>query len=205
MLKRIHLSRAVAWLCIALGTPVLGGCAAAGVLSAMAGATGSVLEATGLKKPDDAPTDVKFSIQAGQNLNISNGQAMAVVTKIYYLKNSDSFKQAPMSSLVDEKQEKERLGDSVIAEREVTLMPGQVYQNTEKVPKDAVAIGVAALFFAPAPYRWKYVFDIKDAKDTGIVLGAHACAMTVATGKVSAPLGAPPFDASRLGSLQCPS
>ncbi|ALM84278.1 hypothetical protein ASB57_16030 [Bordetella sp. N] len=163
-----------------------------------------MLEAAGLKKPDNAPTDVKLSIQAGQNLNISNGQAMAVVTKIYYLKNSDSFKQAPMSSLIDEKQEKDRLGDSVLAKRELTLMPGQVYQNTEQVPKDAVAIGVVAFFFAPAPYRWKYVFDIKDAKDTGIVLGAHACALTVATGKVSPPLGAPAFDASRLGSLQCP-
>ncbi|OZI30696.1 type VI secretion system-associated lipoprotein [Bordetella genomosp. 10] len=205
MLRRLLFSRPAAWACIALGMPILAGCAAAGAIGAVASATGSLLEATGLKKPDDAPTDVKFSIQAGQNLNISNGQAMAVVTKIYYLKNSDSFKQAPMSSLIDEKQEKERLGDSVIAKREVTLMPGQVYQNTEKVPKEATAIGVAALFFAPAPYRWKYVFDIKDAKDSGIVLGAHACALTVATGKVSPPLGSPPFDASRLGSLQCPA
>lgn len=188
---------------IVLGTPWIGGCAAGAAVSAVASMASSAMEMTGLKKPENGPTDVKLSIEAGENLNISNGQAMAAVTKIYYLKTSDAFQQAPLTDLIDPQQEKTALGDSLLSEREITLTPGEVYRNVEKVPKEAVAIGVATLFYAPAPRRWKYVFDIKDAKDTGIVMGAHACALTVVTGKVSLPSGTPPFDASRLGSLHC--
>ena len=49
------------------------------------------------------------------------------------------------------------------------------------------------------------VTEVKEVEDTGIVLGAHACAMTVATGKIVVPPGMPAFDPSRLGSLQCPN
>lgn len=94
---------------------------------------------------------------------------------------------------------------SLIASREITLTPGQRFENVEKVPKGAAYIAVAALFYAPAPQRWKYVFEVKEVEDTGIVLGAHACAMTVATGKIVLPPGMPAFDPSRLGSLQCPN
>jgi type VI secretion system protein VasD len=203
MFKSLYFSRVTAWLLMGCGIASLAGCAAAGAVAAVASATSSVFGAAGLKKDENAPTKVNLSIEAGQNLNESNGEATALVTKIYYLKNSDAFKQAPMNSLVDEKQEKDRLGDSVLSEREITLTPGQVYRNVESVPKEATSIAVAGLFFAPAPYRWKYVFDVKDAKDTGIVMGAFACALTVQTGKVSPPPGTPNFDPARLNSLQC--
>ncbi|MCY1506639.1 type VI secretion lipoprotein [compost metagenome] len=162
------------------------------------------MDMAGLKKDPNAPVDVKLAIHAGENLNSSNGQPMAVVTKIYYLKNAEAFQRAPLTQLVDTDGEKSALGDSVIASREVTLTPGQRYENLEKVPKSAPYIAVAGLFYAPAPQRWKYVFAVETAEDTGIVMGAHACAMTVVTGKMTLPPGVPDFDPARLGSVQCP-
>ncbi|KAJ8135131.1 hypothetical protein OY671_011656, partial [Metschnikowia pulcherrima] len=73
--------------------------------------------------------------------------------------------------LVDTEQEKAALGDSLIASREITLTPGQRFENVEKVPKGATYIAVAALFYAPAPQRWKYVFEVKSVEDSGIVSG----------------------------------
>ncbi len=48
------------------------------------------------------------------------------------------------------------------------------------------------------------MFEVESAEDTGIVMGAHACALTVVTGKMTLPPGVPDFDPARLGSVQCP-
>ncbi|RBL85631.1 type VI secretion system lipoprotein TssJ [Streptomyces cavourensis] len=204
MSKHLNLSRCLAATIAIAAIPVITGCAAVSALGAVAGITGTALDAAGLKKDPNAPTDVKLAIHAGENLNASSGQPTAVVTKAYYLKNAEAFQRAPLTQLVDTEQEKAALGDSLIASREITLTPGQRFENVEKVPKGASYIAVAALFYAPAPQRWKYVFEVKAAADSGIVLGAHACALTVATGKIVQPPGMAPFDPSRLGSVRCP-
>ncbi|WP_231570398.1 type VI secretion system lipoprotein TssJ [Achromobacter sp. RTa] len=204
MSKHLYFSRRVAAMALIAATPVISGCAAVSAIGAVAGMTGGVMDMAGLKKDPNAPVDVKLAIHAGENLNASSGQPMAVVTKIYYLKNAEAFQRAPLTQLVDTDGEKSALGDSIIASREVTLTPGQRYENLEKVPKNAAYIAVAGLFYAPAPQRWKYVFEVETAEDTGIVMGAHACAMTVVTGKITLPPGVPSFDPARLGSVQCP-
>ncbi|OZI39634.1 type VI secretion system-associated lipoprotein [Bordetella genomosp. 5] len=205
MSKHIHLSRFLAvTLCLA-GTSVVTGCAAVSAVGAVAGMAGNALEMAGMKKPENAPIEVKLAIHAGENLNASSGQAMAAVTKIYYLKSPEAFQRAPLTQLIDTAQEKAALGETVLGARELTLTPGQRYEVVEKVPKTADYIGIAGLFYAPAPMRWKYVFKVKDAEDTGIVLGAHACALTVTTGKPTLPPGIPAYDPARLSGVQCPS
>jgi len=204
MSKHINLIRIAKIAVVVLTAPVFAGCAAGGAISAVASLAGSALEMTGLKKPDNAPTEVKFTLHAGENLNASSGQASALVTKIYYLKNSEAFMRAPLTALLDAEQQKATLGDALVAARDLTLTPGQKYENLEKVPKEASYIAVAGLFFSPAPQRWKYAFKIEDVEDDGIVMGAHACALTFAKGKVTLPAGVPAYDPSRLASVRCP-
>jgi len=174
MSKHLNLSRCLAATIAIAAVPVITGCAAVSALGAVAGITGTAMDAAGLKKDPNAPTDVKLAIHAGENLNASSGQPTAVVTKAYYLKNAEAFQRAPLTQLVDTEQEKAALGDSLIASREITLTPGQRFENVEKVPKGASYIAVAALFYAPAPQRWKYVFEVKAAADSGIGPG-RAC------------------------------
>lgn len=201
MLKQIDLLRAVKIALLMVAIPAISGCAAAG---AIAGLAGNAMEMAGLKKDKNAPVEVKLAIVAGENLNVSNGQALAMVTKIYYLKNTEIFLRIPMSQLIDPAQEKAAFGESLVGSRELTLTPGQRFDSVEKVPKDAPYIAVAGLFYAPAPMRWKYVFKVEDAADTGIVLGAHGCAFTVTAGKPALPPAAASFDPARLAAVQCP-
>ncbi|WP_313621468.1 type VI secretion system lipoprotein TssJ [Achromobacter sp.] len=204
MTKHIHLSRLFTVMVCMLASSAVTGCAAVSAIGAVAGLTGNAMEMAGLKKPENAPVEVNLAIHAGENLNAGSGQPMAVVTKIYYLKNPDQFMRAPLTQLIDTAGDKAALGESVLGSRELMLTPGQRYETVEKVPKQADYIAIAGLFYAPAPMRWKYVFKVEDAEDSGIVLGAHACALTVATGKPTLPAGIPPYDPSRLSGVQCP-
>lgn len=204
MSKHIHLSRLFAVAACTLASTAITGCAAVSAIGAVAGLTGNAMEMAGLKKQENAPVDVKLTVHAGENLNAGSGQATAVVTKIYYLKNPEQFQRAPLTQLIDTAQEKTALGETVLGSRELTLTPGQRVETVEKVPKQAEYIAVAGLFYAPASMRWKYVFKVDDVEDSGIVLGAHACALTVATGKPTLPAGMPPYDPSRLSGVQCP-
>lgn len=196
-------------LCLALG-----GCAATKVADDTLGdLTKSLFESTGLKKPEAPkppevpqaealrlPRKVALRVHAGPELNHDgNRQPLSLVLRIYKLKNTSAFLQAPYEAFAAPGRDKDALGDDVIEMRELTLVPGQRYEADEKVPRDAAAMGVVALFNAPAPQRWKFAFDASAAERTGLVLGAHGCALTVTRGK---PMGTV-VDAERLGGIHC--
>ncbi|HEU4622852.1 MAG TPA: type VI secretion system lipoprotein TssJ [Burkholderiaceae bacterium] len=179
--------RWTASLCI---VSALSGCSVAPVLLTVADIA---LEKSGLKKPEkpekpEVPEiqlparQVAVRLHAGNNLNTdSNGHALALVARVYKLRDANSFNQAPFDAFLDAQKEKQALGNDLIEVREVTLVPGQRYEVMEKVPRDVAYIGVIALFRAPAPTRWRYVFESAEAEKTGITLGVLSCAMTVAS------------------------
>ena len=191
----------------------LSGCAAVGE-SAIGKVASAAMESVGLKKsasPDaqKAPRTVQISLSAGKNLNASQNQPLAVLVKIYQLKNATTFMQAPLTNLTDAQSEKALLGTDLLEERDITLLPEQHYTVAEQVAGAADAIGVVALFHSPAPRRWKFVFDAARAEKTGIKLGVHACAMTVVAGAVLTPPGALKEEAQeetlkQLALVKCP-
>jgi len=192
----------------ALSPALLTGCATVSE-SAIGKVASEALESVGLKKSDipDAqkpPRTVQISLSAGNNLNASQNQPLAVLVKIYKLKNATTFMQASLNNLTDAASEKAFLGADLLEERDITLLPGQQYTVAEKVSREADAIGVVALFHSPAPRRWKFVFDAARAEKTGIKLGVHACAMTVVAGEVSTPPGALKEEAlNQLALVKC--
>ena len=182
---------------------LLSGCAALSASSGIISMAGAALEAAGLKKPADAPFEIALSLHPGKNLNEVSGNAAAVVTKIYHLKNIETWSRLSMEQLISDEATKAALGDDLIATREVTLLPGRPYETTEKVPNTASYLGIATLFHSPAPNRWKYAFDAEEAEDTGIVIGVHACAMSVPTGIPSLREDLPKQDPASLAFVQC--
>lgn len=148
------------------------------------------------------PQTVTVRIHAGQNLNLdSDGRPHSTIIRIYKLKDPNAFLQTTYDILSDQAKEKEALGKDILESREVLLIPGQHYEATEKILPDAPYIAVAALFRTPAPQRWRFVFDNAGNAASGLILGVHACALTVSRGvphdsSVTAP--------AELGSLQCP-
>jgi type VI secretion system protein VasD len=156
-------------------------------------AASTALQAIGVGKPpvpdsQKPPRDVPLTLAAAPNLNAANdNHPLAIVVRLYALKDPTSFQQAPFDTFTDPAKEKSTLGADLLSVREVTLIPGQHYQMTEKVTREAQAFGVVALFRDPAQQRWKFAFDPAKSEKSGIMIGLHSCAMTVTSGTVIAP------------------
>ncbi|MFC5473593.1 type VI secretion system lipoprotein TssJ [Paraherbaspirillum soli] len=165
----------------------LGGCAA-GAVSAVGSVASSVLQMSGLTKPDipDAqkpPRTIAIKLHAGSNLNTdSDGKPLALVTRVYKLRQDGAFLQATYDTFTNPQKEKDVLGADLIEVKEVTLVPGQHYEISEKVTREAGFVGVVALFRKPAAQRWKATFPTEPAEKSGIIVGANACALTVGAG-----------------------
>lgn len=126
-----------------------------------------------------APRQVAIDIQAAPKLNTNRkGQPLALVARIYKLRQRTAFDQAPYDVFLNPAKEKEVLGADLVEVKEVTLIPGQQYKLSEKVGHEAGFVGVVALFHNPAPQRWRAAFATADIEKTGLALGAHACSLT---------------------------
>jgi type VI secretion system protein VasD len=190
----------------ALALHALGGCAAGSI-------AGTALDLIGMRKPAEVPDSQKpprtvaIRLHASPNLNTDeNGHPLALVARIYKLRQSAAFERAAFDGFLNAHNERDLLGNDLLEVKEVTLIPGQRYEISEKVTREAYYIGVVALFRAPAEQRWRLAFEAADAEKSGITVGLHACAMSVGTG---AAMAAPAQDinsgAARqpLASLRC--
>lgn len=163
-----------------------------------AGVTRPTAEVPDAQKP---PRNVPLRIHAGANLNAdAGGRPLALVMRVYKLRQAASFSAAPYHTFLDPVREKEAFGTDLIEVREITLTPGQRFETLEKVSKEADYIGVVALFHTPAPQRWRMSFRADKAEKEGLTLGMHACAITVGSGNRSASLE---IDLHFLSSARC--
>lgn len=159
------------------------------------------LETIGFKKPElpQAPElpesakparPMKLRLAASDSLNVDNaGRSLTLVVRVYKLRGTTGFLTAPYETFGNAVKEKQVLGDELIESREVLLLPGTQQQISERWAREATHVGVVALFRAPAAQRWRYAFELENfTLDSGFVLGAHACALSVASGQ---PAGIP--------------
>ncbi|MBI5256089.1 MAG: type VI secretion system lipoprotein TssJ [Burkholderiales bacterium] len=201
-----HLPAPAGLLLLALAAAGLGGCA-----SSASGPVDKALELVGLKKPalPEAlpqelplqPRKVAVRLHAAERLNTDgHGRSLAVVARVYKLRSSDAFRQAPYESFVAGPVDRSAAwAQDVIEVRELTLAPGQAQELVETVPREAAQLAVVALFRAPAPQRWRFVFDTKASAGAGITLGLHACAISVAEGQ---PIDTAP-ELARVAGVRC--
>lgn len=136
------------------------------------------------EKPESSLPDrrVRWRLFASDALNLNAaGQPVALLTRLYKLKNVDAFLKAPYEIFGDPVKEKEALGEDLISSRDLQLIPGQRYEQVEKVGRDAGFLGIVALYRAPAPQHWRRAFKSDSAEVHGIHLGLHACAISVHT------------------------
>jgi type VI secretion system protein VasD len=154
------------------------------------------LETIGFKKPElpaapELPESAKparplqLRLAASDSLNVdAAGRSLSLVVRVYKLRGTSAFLAAPYETFGNNSKEKESLGDELIESREVVLLPGQQQQINERWAREATHVGVVALFRAPAAQRWRYAFELENVVlDSGVVLGAHACALSVASGQ----------------------
>ena len=168
------------------------------------------MEWLGLKKPDVStmtPADlpqldrkVQLRIHAAERLNTDPAaRSLSIVVKVYKLKDVTAFLAAPLEAFKDSASEKIAFGNDLIDSRELVLTPGQKYEVVETLPPTVAQLAVVAMFRSPAEGRWRFAFGTRAAEKSGITLGVHACAMSVAAGE---PLDTAP-ELLRLAGVQC--
>ena len=170
------------------------------------------LETIGFKKPEmpaapELPEAAKparpmtLRLAASESLNVDTaGRSLSLVVRIYKLRAPTAFLSAPHETFGNNKKERDTLGDELIESREVVLLPGQQQRVSERWAREATHVGVVALFRAPAPHRWRYAFELENFNlGDGVVLGAHAGALSVASGQ---PVGVP-ASAQKLSTSMC--
>lgn len=152
-------------------------------------AGGPALETLGLRKPPEIADALKparnipIRLHAAGKLNAdAQGRPLAVVARIYKLRQDAAFQQAPYDAFLNPQREKDALGADLIDVKEVMLVPGQHYEVVEKVSREAYFVGVVALFHSPAPQRWRLAYSAADAAQSGITVGVHGCALSNGAG-----------------------
>jgi type VI secretion system protein VasD len=176
---------------------MLSGCGTMDSESTVGKAANYALEKVGLKAPETPelpekpdiqmpPRKVALKIHAGSNLNAGlTGKPLSLVTRIYKLKQTGAFNSAPYTAFLSPEAEKEALGADLVEVRELSLVPDQKYEVVEKLAPQASYLGIVTLFRSPAPQRWRAAFAVKEAESAGIIVGLHACSLTVGKGAVA--------------------
>ena len=178
------------------------------------GAIDKALEVVGLKIPPVVqqlpkelpamPRKVPLRLHAGEQLNTDNtGRSLAVVARIYKLRAIDAFMQAPYDSFAAPNPDRnEGWSRDIVEVREVVMAPGQRHEVLETIAPGTSHLAVVALFRSPAEQRWRFVFDTNAAgagNASGITVGLHACAMSVAEG----PVVDAALETQRLAGVRC--
>ena len=178
------------------------------------GALDSALGVVGLQRPGASLTEalpsrtprasgkVTIRLHAGDVLNTApDGRSLSIVARIYKLRERTAFEQASYDMLQEQRASvsQPEWQRDVLEVKEVILTPGQKYEVVETLPAEAGYLAVVASFRAPAPQRWRFIFDSAQAAKTGLTLGVHACALSVAAGQ---PIGVAP-ELTRLAGVRC--
>jgi len=170
---------------------MLSGCGTLDSESTVGKVANYALETVGLKAPEVPekpdiqmpPRKVALKLHAGSNLNAGlTGKPLSLVTRIYKLKQTGAFNSAPYAAFLSPEAEKEALGADLIEVRELSLVPDQKYEVVERLVPEANYLAIVTLFRSPAPQRWRAAFAVKDAERAGIIVGLHACSLTVGKG-----------------------
>jgi type VI secretion system protein VasD len=156
-------------------------------------AGGGALETIGQRKPppvpesQQPPRNVVLHLDAAPRLNAdARGQSLALLVRIYQLRQRGAFEQAPYAAFLSPQAEHDALGADLVEVREVTLVPGQRLDVSDRLARDTPWLGIVALFHAPAERGWRVAFAAADAERAGVTIGLHACALTVGAGAVPA-------------------
>ena len=137
-------------------------------------------------------------LHAATRLNVdAHGQPLALLVRIYKLRQRGAFTQAPYAAFLSPQAEREALGADLLEVSEATLVPGQRLDLDQTLAREANYLGVVALFHAPGRQGWRAAFAAADAEKDGITLGLHACALSVGAGAGASGEAPPPLSLVR--------
>lgn len=105
------------------------------------------------------------------------GQPLSVEIRIYQLNAINTFRNADMSALWADG--KKVLGDTLLSERTVTLVPNGTLTDSSKLSAEAQYIGVAAFFRSSAGATWHVAMSAQDLRKDGILFSSEGVQLTL--------------------------
>lgn len=131
---------------------------------------------------------VSVRLHAAAKLNTdARGRSLALVARVYKLRQSAAFESAPYAAFLSPQAEQAAFGADLVEVKEITLVPGQKYEVQEKVSREAGYIGIVALFNKPAPQRWRLAYSAAEAEPAGVTVGLYACSLASGAGAKAHP------------------
>ncbi len=168
---------------------MLSGCGGTSGVQMAGTAIGVILEATGVMKRESDPAkrfkELTLKLSAGEELNTTTaGVSMSMVAKVYVLRSSERLTHLSYQQFGEAQGDAALFGDSLISSRELIMIPGKVYDFKLNIPGDATTVAVVGMYRSPYANRWRIAFDAQESIDSGIIVGAHACALSASAGKL---------------------
>jgi type VI secretion system protein VasD len=131
---------------------------------------------------------VILTSDGGNQLNPdASGKPLSVVIRVYQLTSLERFSSTDADTLWDDPQK--ALGNTLIENREITLLPGMGQVDKWPLNKAAGYVGVAAFFRSDENSRWKVAFDANSLRKDGIWFSADGLRVLVDNNTVSAVTG----------------
>lgn len=147
-------------------------------LTALLASCGAMNKPPELADAQKPARTVSLKLHAANKLNTdAHGHSLALVARLYKLRQSAAFEAAPYAAFLSPQAERDAFGADLLEVKEITLVPGQKYEVQEKVSREAGYIGIVALFNKPAPQRWRLAYSAAEAEPAGITIGVYACSM----------------------------
>jgi type VI secretion system protein VasD len=136
---------------------------------------------------------VILTSDGGNQLNPdASGKPLSVVLRVYQLTSLERFASVDADSLWDDPQK--ALGNTLIENREITLLPGMGQVDKWPLNKAAGYVGVAAFFRSDENSRWKVAFDANSLRKDGIWFSSDGLRVLVDNNTVSAVSGVDVLD-----------
>ncbi len=156
---------------------LIGGLAAAAVLTALWGCAGKPPVPPPAAKPDKPPPDLFVEVTATKDANRdASGRGLPVVVRLYELRTEGAFAAADFFSLYEK--ESATLGPSLIAREEVTLAPGQQRLVTRLQSPEAKQLGVLAAFRDIDRAAWRALVTLTPDQSNAVQVRVGPAAVT---------------------------
>lgn len=126
---------------------------------------------------------LNVQLKGDEKLNPTpTGQSLSVVVRLYQLNAINAFRDADMSALWADG--KKALGESLISERTLTLVPNGALKDSSKLSADTQFIGVAAFFRSPAEATWHVALNAQDLRKDGILFSSEGVRLTLKDNRI---------------------
>ncbi|VVP83653.1 hypothetical protein PS914_02455 [Pseudomonas fluorescens] len=142
---------------------------------------------------------VILTSDGGNRLNPDeSGKPLSVVIRVYQLTSLERFSSIDADTLWDDPQK--ALGNTLLENREITLLPGMGQVDKWPLNKAAGYVGVAAFFRSEENSRWKVAFDAESLRKEGIWFSSDGLRVLVDNNTVSAMSGVDVLNKPKTGA-----